>query len=86
MVTEFIKWTVTTFHSVIYWIIFRVWSAVGLKYNPYLLYIAFWFANPLQKYESTAVKQISLELRTKKTKAMKQIEENLNESNLFIKL
>lgn len=38
-----------------------VWSAVNLKYNPYLLYIAFWLANSLQEYENYRCKIKTLE-------------------------
>lgn len=47
---------VDSFHSFIRSYLQTAGSAVNLKYNPYLLYIAFWFANCLQKYETTAVK------------------------------
>lgn len=42
-----------------------VWSAVNLKYNPYLLYIAFWFANCLQEYENYCCKIKTLEKQGK---------------------
>lgn len=48
--------TATFFPSFNWSYLQTVWSAVNLKYNPYLLYIAFWFANRLQEYETTAVK------------------------------
>lgn len=48
--------TVTSFSLFNWSYLQTVWSAVSLKYNSYLLYIAFWFADCLQKYETTAVK------------------------------
>lgn len=42
---------------------------MNLKYNPYLLYIAFWFANRLQEFETTAVQK-------KKRKNKKKTKDN----------
>lgn len=38
---------------------------MNLKYNPYLLYIAFWFANRLQEFETTAVQKKANKNKTK---------------------
>lgn len=54
---------------------------MNLKYNPYLLYIAFWFANRLQEFETTAVEKKKTKTKEFETKmetmaVMKVTEEN----------
>lgn len=60
------KWDYTIFFPWFNWSYLQtVWSAVNLKYNPYLLYIAFWFANCLQEYENYCCKIKTLEKQGK---------------------